>query len=256
MNATACLRLRPPAATRTSALVRARARAHAGMTLIEVMLVLLIIGLMISSVAFGVGGLPHARLRTSATRLASTFRFAYVHALTTGRTTRVSFRMGSRDFVVEDTDDAHVLEHPDPRRTGGGSAAAVEQQAISDAQLQTNLQPRAPRATFTRLPDRVFHARPLEQGIAFATVYTQHETDPRTSGTGSVYFFSGGQSERALVQLLNSRGEIYSVSLNPLTGRAEILDRPAEPAVVEDRDTTDEVETDERARAVQPEGSR
>jgi len=32
-------------------------------------------------------------------------------------------------------------------------------QAISDAQLQTNLRPRAPRATFTRVPDRVFHAR-------------------------------------------------------------------------------------------------
>jgi hypothetical protein len=197
-----------------------------------------------------VNALPRARLRTSAVRLASTFRFAYVHALTTGRTTRVSFPMGGGDLYVEDTDDAHTLDVHDPLRSGG-AAVEVDATAIRNARLVTDARPRGTRAAFTRLPERQFHARSLESQIAFVKLYSQHDEEPREEGTGHVYFFSGGQTERAVVQLRNSRGEFFSVTLNPLTGRSEVFDRPVEPPTIDDREATDQIEVDERERQSQ-----
>jgi hypothetical protein len=66
---------------------------------------------------------------------------------------------------------------------------------------------------------------------------------------GSVYFFSGGQAERSVVHLRNQRGEIFSVLVSPLTGRAEIFDRPVEPPTMEDDpNRRDDQESDERQR--------
>jgi hypothetical protein len=216
------------------------------MTLIEILLVIAVMALLVSGVTFGANALPHTRLRVSAIRVASTFRFAYVHALTTGRPTRVSFSLGSGRISVEDTDEAHTLDQRDPMRAGG--AADIEADAIRQARLMTDLRPRAPRASFHVLGDRAFHARALESGVNFVRLYSQHDEEPRETGIGHVYFFPGGRAERAVVHLRNNRGEIFSVQLNPLTGRAEVLDRPIEPASVDDRDATDQTEVDMRER--------
>lgn len=228
---------------------RSPRRVRAGMTLVELLLVVAVVAMIASGVALGAGALPRARLRSSALRLASTFRFAYVHALTTGRTTRVSFPMGTGRISVEDTDDAHTLDPSDPLRAGG--AADVEAHALRQARLLTDLRPRTTRATFRALPPRVFRARPLEPGVVIVRLYSQHDPEPREEGTGHVYFFSGGQTERAVVHLRNHRGEIFSVVLNPLTGRTEVFDRPVEPPTMDDRDQTDQVEVDARERTPQ-----
>ena len=227
-------------------LSRASVRGHAGMTLIEIMLVIAVMGLLASGATLGMGALPRTRLRASAVRMASTFRFAYVHALTTGRTTRVSFPLGSGNITLEDTDDAHTLDVRDPFHAGG--ASDIEADAVRTARQMTDLRPRAPRASFHNVADRVWHARALETGVVLTRLYSQHDPEPREEGTGHIYFFSGGLTERSVVHLRNSRGEIYSVSLNALTGRAEVFDRPVEPPVIDDRDSTDQTEIDNSER--------
>lgn len=216
------------------------------MTLIEIMIVIAIMGLLLSGATLGMNALPRTRARASAIRVASTFRWAYVHALTTGRTTRVSFPLGGNAILVEDTDDAHTLDVNDPFHAGG--AADIEADAVRTARQMTDLRPRTPRASFRRVPERVFRARTLETGVMFTRLYSQHDAEPREEGTGHVYFFSGGQTERAVVHVRSSRGEIFSVMLNALTGRAEVFDRPVEPPVIDDRDATDQVEIDNRNR--------
>jgi hypothetical protein len=101
------------------------------------------------------------------------------------------------------------------------------------------------------LPNRTFRSRPLESGVAVVKLFSQHDEEPREQGTGHVYFFSGGQAERAVVHLRNAAGEIFSVSLNPLTGRTEILDRPVEPPTIDERDQTDQVVIDAREQALE-----
>lgn len=226
-----------------------RPRGPAGMTLIEILVVVAIIGIMVASIGVGASALPRARLRGSAVRLASVMRFAYVHALTTGRTTRVTLRLGTGQLSVEDTEDAHTLEVRDPRRAG--DAADVEREAQRRAELMADLRPRATRASFRPVRNRLFRTRTLERDVVVSRLYTQHEAEAREEGTGYVYFFPGGVAERATVHLRNGRGETFSVSLNPLTGRAEVNDRPVEPPNLDDRDTLDQNELDVRDRQPQ-----
>jgi prepilin-type N-terminal cleavage/methylation domain-containing protein len=216
------------------------------MTLIEILVVIAIIALLAGGIAFGFNAVPRAKLRAGSLRLANTFRFAYIHALTTGRTTRVSFPLGTGQISVEDTEDVHTIERRDPNRPG--TAEDVEAEARRDAQAMSDLRPCAPRAMFTALPPRTFRPLPRED-VVITRLYSPHDPEPREQGTGHVYFFSGGLTERAVVHVRNTRGEIFSVALSPLTGRAEIFDRPVEPPNVVEREATDQDEVDERERA-------
>lgn len=218
-------------------------RARAGMTLIEIMIVVAIMGMLAAGVLMGQGALPRARLRTSCMRLAAAFRFAYVHALTSGKTTRVSFPLGGARITVEESDDAMQLDPRDPLRAGG--AEAIEAAAVQLADAIQNLRPRAPRAQFTPIAGARFRPRDLDEGITVTRLYSQHDEEPRTEGIGHVYFFPGGQAERAVVHLRNSRGDVFSIVLNPMTGRAEVFDRAVEPPQPEERD---DVESDSRER--------
>ena len=77
--------------TRHGARSGARAR---GFTLLEIMIVVLLAGLMMSSAVVGFGATRRGRLRAGAARVAAAMRFAYVHALTTGRATRLVISLG------------------------------------------------------------------------------------------------------------------------------------------------------------------
>lgn len=215
------------------------------MTLIEIMIVIAIIGMLASGVLFGAGALPRARLRSSSMRLAAAYRFAYVHALTSGKTTRVSFTVGASTIRIEESDDAMQLDPRDPLRAGG--AEQIEAAAAQMADAIQNLRPRAPRAQFTAISGARFRPRDLDDGVVFARLYSQHSEEAQQEGPGHVYFFAGGQAERSVVHLRNGRGEVFSVLLDPMTGRAEVMDRAVEPPQSEERE---DVETDARERVL------
>jgi general secretion pathway protein H len=215
------------------------------MTLIEIMIVVSIMAMLSAGALFGSNALPRARLRSSSMRVAAAFRFAYVHALTSGKTVRVSFPLGGARISVEESDDAMQLDPRDPLRAGG--AADIEAAAVRQADAIANLRPRAPRAEFAAISGARFRPRDLDEGVSFQRLYSQHDEEPRDEGPGHVYFFSGGQAERAVVHLRNSKGDTFSVVLDPMTGRAEVVDRAVEPPAPEERE---EIETDARERTL------
>ncbi len=220
-------------------------RWRAGFTLIEIMIVIAIMGMLTGSFLMGSNTLPRARLRSSSVRLASTLRFAYVHALTSGKTTRVSFSLGGNRVTIEESDDAMQLDPHDPMRAGG--AADIEAAAVAQGDAIVNLRPRAPRAEFTAVSGARFRPRIMDEGVSLVRLYSQHDEEPREEGMGHVYFFSGGQTERAVIHLRNSKGDTFSILLEPMTGRAEVIDRAVEPPPQEERE---DVERDTRERTL------
>ena len=153
--------------------------------------------------------------------------------------------MGGNELWVEDSDDAHVLDIPNPVR-GRRTAEQVQDQAERDAHDTITATPHAPRAAFTPIHGPRGRPRPVEREVTVARLYTSHEATPREEGHGYVYFFSGGATEQAVVQIRSIDGTTYSVALRPLTGRTEIFDRPVEPPTRDDRDVTDQQEIDSR----------
>jgi general secretion pathway protein H len=224
-----------------------------GFTLIEIMLVVVFASIMMTAAVVGFSSVRRGRLRVGATHVASAMRFAYVHALTTGRPTRLVLTVGSNRFWIEDTPDAHTLDTQDPLHAGGAEAdpEATEANARREAEAMAEMRPRAPRAEFRRPEGSRYRERELGADVVFSRLFTAHASEAREEGNGYVYFWSGGVTERAVVQLRGASGEVYSVLLHPLTGRAEIFDHEVEPPVIDDSRASDQNEVDareERAR--------
>lgn len=223
-----------------------------GFTLIEIMIVVLLASLMATAATVGFSALRRGHLRAGATSVASALRASYVHALTTGRTTRLVLVVGSNRYWIEDTDDAHVLDTSDPLHQGGAAETAedAERLARRAADLIASQRPRAPRAEFERPRGSRYRERQFADDVTILRLFTEHTEEPIEHGNGHVYFWSGGVGERAVVQLRGVSGEVYSVVLRPLTGHSQIYDREVEPPVVDDSRTTDQTEVDAREQRV------
>ncbi len=68
----------------------------------------------------------------------------------------------------------------------------------------------------------------LLEGVGIARVETSHRETPAEEGKAYLYFFPGGVTEHAVIQLRDSRGYVNSVEVHPLTGRCRVHDVPFE----------------------------
>ncbi|MGH9443121.1 MAG: hypothetical protein ACRD16_12695, partial [Thermoanaerobaculia bacterium] len=88
--------------------------------------------------------------------------------------------------------------------------------------------PRAPRAKFHPIPIGVSNEDPgkgrdIGRDVHFLMVQTEHDLKPREKGRAYLYFWPGGGTERAVVQLgRTGSDDVLSVLVSPLTGRAKI----------------------------------
>lgn len=221
-----------PRAQRTSRatpLGVAKRVAQRGLTLVELLIVIALIAVLGGTVFMGPGLLEGSRLKSAATLIVSGVRVGLARASTTGRPTRLAFDLDNGKVTLEEADSSVLLrEHT--KDSSSGSAAATELEKKAQAESERILQgPHAPRATFKAVPgfnpspDETGPARSLGNGVQFISVQTEHDDEPRSSGRAYLYFFPGGTTERASVQL-KRRGDDtgMTVSISGLTGRAKI----------------------------------
>jgi prepilin-type N-terminal cleavage/methylation domain-containing protein len=231
-----------------------------GFTLMEVMLVIALAALLGSAAVAGLSSVRRGQLRESAFGVASMLRRGYVHALTSGRTTRLVIPLGvdRAQLQIEDTDDAHVMDVADPFHASGtaGTSDDAERLARRAADLIASGRPRAPRAEFAAHTDDhdsrlrfLFQPWALKGSVTVTRLYTQHEPDAREQGTGHVYFWPGGTAERAVVQIRNPNGDVFSVVLHALTGRSRIYNHAVDLQNNDEDDTAnDQDDVDVRTR--------
>src|SRR4051812_3557289 len=200
-----------------------------GLTLVELLIVIALIAVLGGTVLMGPGMLEGSRLKSAATLIVSGVRVGIARASTTGRPTRLSFDLDNGKLTLEEADSSVLLrEHTKDASSGASAATDLEKKAQteSDRILQG---PHAPKATFKAVPgfnsspDESGPARSLGNGVQFISVQTEHDDDPRSSGRAYLYFFPGGTTERASVQL-KRRGDDtgMTVTISGLTGRAKI----------------------------------
>ena len=233
-----------------------RARhSREGMTLIEILVVLAIMVMAASGLSFSVGALARANLRAGAGKLGGAARFAYNRAVTRGKTVRIHFTVPGNTFSIEEAHSGVTLARSEDKKELQGhkddapAAAAVDPWAAAQARLTHPLEPSLGSSPFAALAgeDGKTIARytdvPLGRGVHIVKLIVAHEPEPLSEGDGAVHFFSGGQSEHAVIQLSDGHAGVYSVEIHPLTGRIhvypeafepkELLDNPDEPDVSE-----------------------
>lgn len=219
-----------------------------GMTLIEVVIVVVIMAVAAGGATMALNGLTRAELRAATGKLVAASRFAYHRAVVRGRTVRITLDLESGGMGFEEADGrVYLARNDDDTRLEqdetDGDEAGVDPWSAAEARLGDTLRVSFGRSPFGPISDddgdplRRYQTAPLGDNVRILRVITPHEVDPREEGTAHIYFFPGGRTERAVVQLTDGEDRIFTVVIHPLTGRGRVYNYAYEPEDIEDTES-------------------
>ncbi|MGH7293407.1 MAG: pilus assembly FimT family protein [Polyangiaceae bacterium] len=218
---------------------RARRALRRGLTLIEILVVIAIIGIVTGVAIAGSMQLPSARLRRSSTMIASAVKVAYTRATATSRDLRLVMDLDKQKIWLEESDAPMLAKSKDRSATGGADPMTTLEQAVLAESTTIMKGPPVPKPRFHPIEAYGFGdvesgkgGKALERGITFRSVQTPHDDTARTSGRAYLYFWPGGRTERASIQLrIGDSGDednIVSILVSPLTGKVTVKSGVAE----------------------------
>jgi prepilin-type N-terminal cleavage/methylation domain-containing protein len=212
-----------------------------GMTLIEVVVVVVIVALAFSGLSFSLGALTRTNLKAGAMKLAAAARFAHYRAVIQGTTVRIAFDLPGNTFSIEEAHGAIALARADDERRqqseeDGKEVVAVDPWSAAKSRVDQALKPNLGSSPFGPLEGATAGSSstrytnvPLGRRVQIVKLIVPHEPTPREEGKGAVHFFPGGMTEHAVIQLSDGGEGRYSVEIHPLTGRAKIHPEAYEP---------------------------
>jgi general secretion pathway protein H len=184
----------------------------------------------------GSGMLSGTRMRSAGALIMSSVRMAMTRANSIGRPVRIVFDLDAGRIMMEETRGRmlRVTNHEEGAKAGAEAATEVEQQAAEYAR-QIVQGPRAPAAAFSAVEsfgsdgEDAALGRELGKDIRFVQVQTEHDTEPRVEGRAYMYFWPGGGTERAAIQITRPGDhQGLTVLVDALTGRAKLARGPVE----------------------------
>ena len=201
-----------------------------GLTLLELVIAIALVAILSGSLLFGKNMLVGSRLKSDATLIMSSVRLGLSRANATGRPTRLVFDFEKRQLSIEEASNSLMLREKGKDQTGGADpATAAETKARAESERIIE-GPRAKRPRFTKLAgvrgpvEDLTSGRALGDGVQIVRVRTEHDDEPLREGRAYIYFWPGGTTERAIIQLQKAgdKEPALTVVLSPLTGRAKI----------------------------------
>lgn len=220
--------------------------AQAGITLIEVLVVMSLVALVVGSATIGFRTLIKSDLRTSASKMAATIRYLFDRASTTGKVHRLVLDMEKGRYWAEVSDDRFIMdggrETAETRERLARKLAKESEDAKKRAEERAGLDEmrarymmnefRPKRAQFNTFREMVVKPQDVKGGGVIMDVFTPRLAEPLAAGRGYVYFFPLGMSEAAIIHLADkSRESKYSLIVHPLTGRVQIKNTYVDPPI-------------------------
>lgn len=231
---------------------RRRATSERGLTLVEILIVMAIMAVVTGAAVAGSMQLPSARLRRSATMIASAVKVAYTRATATSRALRLVLDLDGQKIWLEESEAPMLVRSNDTSATGGADPINQAEQAALAEGAKIVKGPPVARPHFHPIEAYGFGdveagkgGKPLQRGITFRSVQTTHDDVARTSGRAYLYFWPGGRTELASIQLRigdsATESQELSVLVAPLTGKVAIKPGPVDLEVP--TDTSDRQDT-------------
>jgi general secretion pathway protein H len=206
-----------------------------GLTLIEMLIVLLVVGLIMWSASMSMGAASQAEVVRSTNQLASMVRFAYDRARFTGQYYRIHIDFEERSFQLQRADEAMYL--PATGRDGKifvRDAKTAQRQAKRDQEAAESYYSTLASVVYSAMNDESAPADPyavqqrdvprqrpplfeafeddqtlgdlgkpikFPDGVEVLSVQTDADIKPITEGEADLYFFPRGQTQLAAIQL-------------------------------------------------------
>ena len=230
-------------------------RSRRGLTLIEIIVVIAIIAVVTGVAIAGSMQLPSARLRRSATMITSAVKVAYTRATATSHDLRLVMDLDTQKMWLEESDIPMLAQAKDKTGTGGADPVTEAEKAALEESARIVKGPAIAKAHFHAIEVFGFGdteggkgGKPLQRGITFRAVQTTHDDNPRRTGRAYFYFWPGGRTEQASIQLrvgtLEAESSTLTLLVSPLTGKVTIkggavdLQVPLDDAHISDREDT------------------
>jgi general secretion pathway protein H len=217
------------------------------MTLLEVMVVMIIIAVLVVGIVGGTGQLGSARLKRTATSISGAVKVAYTRATATSRSLRLVFDIDANTLWLEEGDAPMLTQSKDKTGTGGADPATDAERAAIEEGAEILKGPKVARAHFhpvsgiTMNADEVTAGKDgaptggkgpikLPRGITFRKIQAVHDDDAREKGRAYLYFWPGGFTERAAIQIRignsDDDGDTLTLMVSPLTGKVTVKNGP------------------------------
>ena len=224
------------------------------MTIVEIMVIVAIAALIASVAVASIGSLGKVRLRGSSYLVASAIQRGFSYAATHGEAARLVIDLDEHTVTLEQGEGRLLID----RSVEGGVKELTEEELEEmeagaepegedgegsvkfDLGVETLTQqirngfhqgevPRYKPPVFQTIGDRRLDARRLEPRVVFLAVYSPLYNEPKREGKAFIYFFPDGMGDHAVVQVQNKAGQVHSVEVQPLTGRAKVYNYPFVP---------------------------
>lgn len=186
-------------------------KPQAGMTLIEILIVVALIAV------FTTFALPRLRsnlnlnLKKQARLLSGTVQFLYNQAAVKNQVYRLRYDLDNHKYWIESSTDK-ILFKTEPE----------------EEEERNQRERKPPTAKFQIDTTTIKKPVQLEKKIRFKDIRTQAKSEPITSGDAYTHFFPHGYAERSEIRLQSDNGQVFTIVVNPLTGRAKVYDRDLE----------------------------
>jgi general secretion pathway protein H len=221
------------------------------MTLIEVLIVLAIVALVMGAVVIGSGQMASSKLRHSSTMIVGAVRVGFARASASSKSVRLVFDFEENAIWLEEGDQPMLVQSKDTTGTGGAAAATMAEKTAQEESSRIVKGPTPPKPAFTEIDAMGLAAstpgkghKPLERGIKLREVQTAHDAEPRKTGRAYLYFWPGGQTERASIQLKigdsDDEKNVVTLLVSPLTGKVAVKDGAvALPKPLDDKEASE-----------------
>jgi len=191
--------------------------AERGFTLIELLVVVGIVAILALAAGPAVESITGANARRAAGELAGSMRALYDTAALRNVTCRLALDVDARTWWAECAKGRAGMAKDPERQPLTAEELAERFPDEKDADRRRLLA----RTEFGAFEDRLVKKRELPGSARFDAVHVEGRRDAVEKGVAYVYFFAGGQAQRAYVPIADG-SNLYTVVLEPLTGHARV----------------------------------
>jgi general secretion pathway protein H len=197
------------------------------------MVVIVLVAMLMVGVVMGTGSVTNARVKSGATGIISAIRVAYNRASSTSKSQRVVLDMDHAKISLEESSMPMLVRRDDEVTVTGGAEASTPQEREALKETERILKgPQAPKPSFKPITALGFEAegkdgKELGRGVEIKRfeVARAKNPQPQTEGRAYLYFWPGGMTERAAIQLgkTGEKEAILTVLVSALTGKASVV---------------------------------